>query len=106
MNAEVCTMRKSEMVVGLDELLSFYKELYAKHLHERKQSLITRFLRPRVESDVEPEPEPEAAPIDDGSDLDSLFNDSQADKDFEGFIREVDALQTESAPSDGSAEAQ
>ena len=77
-------------------------------VYTRKQSLITRFLRPRVKSDAEsePEPEPEAAPIDDGSDLDSLFNDSQADEDFEGFIREVDALQTESAPSDGGAEAQ
>ena len=49
---------------------------------------------------------PEAAPTDDGSDLDSLFNDSQADEDFEGFTWEVDALQTESAPSDGGAEAQ
>ena len=102
--AEVCAMCKSEMVVGLEKLLSFYKELYAKRLHERKQSLITRFLRPRVESDAEPEPK--AAPIDDGSDLDSLFNDSQAGEDFEGFIREVDALETESALSDDSAEAQ
>ena len=106
--AEVCTMRKSEMVVGLEKLLCFYKELYAKHLHERKQSLITCFLRPRVECDAEsePEPEPEAAPIDDVSNLDSLFIDSQADKDFEGFIREVDALETESALSDDGAEAQ
>ena len=94
-------------MVGLAKLLSFYKELYAKHLHERKQSLITRFLRPRVESDEEsePEPEPEAAP-DDGSDLDSLLNDSQAGEDFEGFISEVDALETESALSDDGAEAQ
>ena len=104
--ADVCTMSKSEMVVGLEKLLSFYKELYAKRLHERKQSLITRFLRPRVESDAESEPEPEAAPIDDGSDLDSLFNDSQADEDFEGFIREVDVLETESTLSDDGAEAQ
>ena len=106
--AEVCAMRKSEMVVGLEKLLSFYKELYAKRLHEKKQSLIIYFLRPRVESDAEsePEPEPEAAPIDDGSDLDSLFNDSQAGEDFEGFIREVDALETESALSDDGADAQ
>ena len=34
-SAEVCTMRKSEMVVGLEKLLSFYKELYDKRLHER-----------------------------------------------------------------------
>ena len=90
-SSEVCAMRKSEMVVGLAKLLSFYKELYAKRLHERKQSLVTRFLRPRVKSDAESEPEPEPA-SDDGSDLDSLFNDSQAGEDFEGFIREVDAL--------------
>ena len=92
---EVCAIRKSEVINNLNKAFQFYNELYAQRLHERKQSLITRFIRPvqpSAESDSEPEPEPER-----DSELPSIFDETDME-DFEGFLTEVDVIASDSTP--------
>ena len=100
-NYDTCVMRRSEVLTSIEKIMCYYKDLYNRRLNERKQSLITRFIRPPADS--EPEEEPEEDP----DDLDSMFNESQPHvADFEGFLEEVEALHTESPPSDDGEETQ
>ena len=89
---EVCPVRSSEMVQGLGKLIRFYSEMHSKRMLERKQSLITRFLKKTRESESE---------MDDSS----VFDDESVvgDLDFDGFMAELAQAQGNGGASGGGA---
>ena len=95
MECEVCPVRSHEMVQGLGKLLRFYSEMHSRKMHERKHSLITRFLKENRES--EGEKSESESELDDSS----LFDDESVvgDIDFDGFMAELAQAQA----SDGGA---
>ena len=70
------------MVQRIGKLLRFYSDMHSQKMQERKQSLITRFLKAKEnDSDSESESLPE-----------SMFNESIVGEiDFDGFMAELDA---------------
>ena len=51
MNHEPCAVRKSEILMQLDKCVRYYWELHVAKVNERKQSLITRFIQPRDQTE-------------------------------------------------------
>ena len=98
-------IRKSEVIMGINKVMRFYKEFYEKKAKEKKQSLITKFLNVPGSSTNEPDvPDvlnegEENMPID----SDNLFNEDDDGSNFEGFCRDV-AAAGETAPSNDGAE--
>ena len=89
---EVCPVRSSEMVQAVKKVVSFYSEMHDKKMRERKQSLITRFLKVKESEEESDESDVESVP-------DSMFDQSVVDDvDFDGFMADIAGPST----SDGS----
>ena len=77
---EMCKMRMKEVCYALDTAMRYYHEEHRRHIQNRKQSLITRFL-------AQPAPPPAADPQPSTSNA-TQPADTELD-DYEGFVRDA-----------------
>ena len=99
-------VRKSEVLMSINNAVRFYKDFYEKKVRERKQSLITRFLS---SPSSQPEHVSSNEEDDDRNDSQGLFDDNESElSDFEGFFEDVynTAAVDETAPSADGSESQ
>ena len=89
------SVRLSEIKLQLNSMMRFYREIHIKKVQERKQTLITKFVKPSSPLPApEPEPEePQAGPSTSGNATDVEQGDLFAEVDleeFEGFLSETE----------------
>ena len=101
-NTERCKVRASEVLDGLSLNFRYYSDLHQTKVLQRKQSLITRFIR----QPSSPAVEAEAGPSDEGQPPLSpghLFTEEDV-TEFEGFMQHVEEQQVAGMTDDESSE--
>lgn len=83
---ECSTVRVNELFDQFSKVVRYYTDLHSKRVNDRRQTLITRFIRPTTPQ--QPQPEPQPGPSHQDDDAMSVVSEL----DFEGFLQEADAI--------------
>lgn len=89
---ENCSVRITEMVQQLDKVMRYYTDLHSKKVNERRQTLITRFIRTPATAAPPPPPPGLAPSAEDNDEVDFLG--------FEGVLQEAEILMRDQGAND------